>query len=197
MERTRSAIVAAARTEFAIRGYGGATIGGIASAAGLSESTVYEHYGSKAGLAAASFAGGHAEAVAALRADGAAPLTRLHNHLGRVYALLVADRAGTKALFDAVMEVTVEGPPTSPTDPRVLVPLPDVMVPVISDAQAEGELGAGVDPWTIAGHLVGLLMLNVLMNPMEPEAACRRIEDLAFGGLYRESIGGDGPAGRV
>ncbi len=189
VERTRAAIIAAARAEFALVGFAGATVAGIAATADVSATTVYEHFGSKAGLAAASFERAHAEAVSALVADGQAPLARLHSHLCRVYALLVADRSGTKALLDAVIQLSDAGPPTDSSDPRALVPLPDVLVPVIAAAQAAGELRPDAEPWTIAGQLVGLLFLNVLMAPREPEDGCRHIEQMTFGGLYPQGDG--------
>ena len=50
---TRAAILAAARTEFAARGYDNATIRGIAAAAGVDPALVHHFYGSKEGLFAA------------------------------------------------------------------------------------------------------------------------------------------------
>ena len=182
--RSRSAIVAAARREFALRGYHATTVAGIASAAGVGETTVYEHFGSKAGVAAACFEEGHDAAVEMLAADDSGPMARLHNHLCRVYALLVADRASAKALFDAVVQTTEGGSPSGPLDPRALVPLPDAMVQVIEDAQSQGILSTRVTSWEIAGLLVGLLMLGVLMTPGDPETSCRRLESLAFDDLW-------------
>ena len=187
VERSRTAILEAARAEFALRGYQETTVAQIAAAAGVGETTVYEHFGSKAVIAAACFEERHADAVAALAADDSDPMTRLHNHLCRVHALLTADRDGTKALFDAVLQVTESGPPTDPADPRVLVPLPDVMAPVIADAQAAGALGGEADPWEIAEVLVGLVFLNVLMTPMDSEEACRRYEAILFEGRFAAS----------
>ena len=48
--RTAQRILAAARQEFATRGFDGATIRGIAGAAGVDASLVMQHYGSKAAL---------------------------------------------------------------------------------------------------------------------------------------------------
>ena len=184
VERSRAAVLAVARRELALRGYQATTISGVASAAGVGETTVYEHFGNKAGLAAACFESGHDEVVVALAADTSEPLTRLHNHLCRLYTLLVADRESTKALFDAGLQVAEAGPPTDREDPRPVVPLSDVMVPVVADAQLAGILTAGVDPREIADMLVGLVMLGVLMKPMDPEGACRKIESLVFDGLF-------------
>jgi len=186
-EASRSAIVAAARNEFALRGYRAATISGVATAAGLGETTVYEHFGSKAGLAAACFVPGHDEAVAALAADTSDPMTRLHNHLVRVYALLVADREAAKALFDAVVQSTMAGEPPDSFGPLVRVPLPDAMVPVLAEAQAAGSVTSDVDSREIAGVLVSVVLLGVLMNPMDPEAACLRYESFVFDGLLTDA----------
>lgn len=48
--RTAQRILEAARQEFATRGFGGATIRGIAGAAGVDASLVLQHYGSKVAL---------------------------------------------------------------------------------------------------------------------------------------------------
>jgi len=52
-DATRAAIVAAAREQFAARGYHAATIRGIAAAAGIDPALVIRYYGSKEGLFAA------------------------------------------------------------------------------------------------------------------------------------------------
>lgn len=49
-ERTRAAVLAAARSRFADEGYDGTTVARIAGDAGVSEPTVAFHFGSKAGL---------------------------------------------------------------------------------------------------------------------------------------------------
>lgn len=49
-ERTRAAVLGAARERFALEGFDGTTVARIASDAGVSEPTVAFHFGSKAGL---------------------------------------------------------------------------------------------------------------------------------------------------
>ncbi len=50
-ERTRDLIAAAARARFLEKGWGGTTVRSVAEEAGVSQATVYNVYGSKAGLA--------------------------------------------------------------------------------------------------------------------------------------------------
>lgn len=184
VNKARAAILAVARAEFSLRGYQATTISGIASAALVGETTVYEHFGTKAGLAASCLEAGHADAMAALAVDESEPMVRLHNHLCRLYSLLAADRDLGKALFDAVLQASEAGPPTDGNDPRLVIPMPEALVPVIDDARRSGVLVAHLDAVAVAEDLVGILLLHVLMKPMDPETACRRLESLVFDGLY-------------
>ncbi|MEJ7770476.1 MAG: TetR family transcriptional regulator [Geodermatophilaceae bacterium] len=69
---TRAAVLAAARTEFATRGYDGATIRGIAGAAGVDPALVHHYFGSKSKLftAALEFPFDPAELIAQVLGGG-------------------------------------------------------------------------------------------------------------------------------
>ena len=70
--RTRDAILQIARDQFLEHGYGGTTVAGIATAAGISVETVYKAFGGKAGLVRALWQrglAGHGTVPAPVRSD--------------------------------------------------------------------------------------------------------------------------------
>lgn len=70
--RTRDAILQIARDQFVEHGYGGTTVAGIATAAGISVETVYKAFGGKAGLVRALWQrglAGHGTVPAPVRSD--------------------------------------------------------------------------------------------------------------------------------
>jgi AcrR family transcriptional regulator len=84
--RTRAAILQAARDRFVADGYDGATIRGIAKAAGVAVGTVHAHFADKTALLAACFLAQIDDAVALgfESLDPAAPLLDQLCHLARV-----------------------------------------------------------------------------------------------------------------
>lgn len=74
-ERTRAAVLAAARARFAGEGYDGTTVARIAGDAGVSEPTVAFHFGSKAGLLVAVMHGYYDDLLASIEqvVDATAP----------------------------------------------------------------------------------------------------------------------------
>lgn len=114
-ERTRGAVVAAARVRFAASGFDGATIASIASDAGVSEPTVAFHFGNKAGLLVAVVEDHYAGLLAELEqaVDVAAPPTQRLGafarwwvgHLAEHHDLLqVFGRHGRRTEVDEVVE---------------------------------------------------------------------------------------------
>lgn len=73
-DQTAAAIVRAARHEFAVHGYSGASNRSIAEAAGLTHTAIYNHFSSKAGLFTAVFAEAQELLIAELeRAEATGP----------------------------------------------------------------------------------------------------------------------------
>ena len=79
-DRTRATILSAATSEFAARGYDGASVNEIAFAAGVNKRMLYHYYDSKDGLYLACLEAayrGLGEAMAALQLEARAPLAAL------------------------------------------------------------------------------------------------------------------------
>ncbi len=89
-ELTRTLIVEAARDSFLENGWAGTSVRGVASAAGVSEATVYGVFGNKAGLAVALIDGVDAQADVALA--GAELDAAAGNPAGQLAAVVAFDR---------------------------------------------------------------------------------------------------------
>ena len=159
VERSRSAIITAARREFSLRGYSEVSITGIASAAGVSETTVYEHFWNKAGVARACYESEYRELASAVEADPADPITRIRNHIARLAGMLRAHPALAAAVLDAFGEADYPGEATDPRDPRLTAPLPLPLVGPIRDAKTAGLIRTDVRSFDIAIAITNLVMV--------------------------------------
>jgi AcrR family transcriptional regulator len=166
-ERSREAIVEAATFEFEMRGFEATTIADIAHAAGLTEATVFRHFGSKNMIAVHVFA----RHVPALRAEidrdlaGGAPLEALRNHLRRLGRVAKANPGVADGMLEAIRAASNAGPPTSADDPRRIAPLPHLVVPVIVAAQARGDVRDDLPPFEIAATMTNLTLLHSFTRP--------------------------------
>lgn len=187
-ERTRALIITAARTEFSANGYQQTTIATIAAASHVSETTIFEHFGSKAGIAAAAFApaiGGLVEGIGNDAALG--HLDRIRNHLARLSAVLHRSPAFVAAYFDVGAYVVAPGRPVDRLDPRLLAPVEAPLVPLMEDAQFAGVVVDSLPARQIAGGITILMMTRVFGYPQEdPEATARAVEILALHGALSE-----------
>jgi AcrR family transcriptional regulator len=102
----RTAILAAAMEVFARRGYHGASIDGIARAAGISKALIYEHFASKRDLHGSLLEAHTAELfdrLAASAARGGEPEPRLRHGLDTFFAFVEEHREAWRMLFrDAI-----------------------------------------------------------------------------------------------
>jgi AcrR family transcriptional regulator len=166
-ERSREAIVEAATFEFEMRGFETTTIADIAHAAGLTEATVFRHFGSKNMIAVHVFA----RHVPTLRASidmdlaGGTPLVALRNHLRRLGEVARANPGVADGMLEAVRSASNAGPPTSADDPRRVAPLPHLVVPIVAAAQAVGELRDDLPPFEIAATFTNLTLLHSFTRP--------------------------------
>lgn len=103
--RSRDRILEAAEEVLAERGYIGTSISAVCERAGIAPTSVYWHFGSKAGLLEALLrrhGGGHFEAIRAA-AEGGSPLERLENMLRAIRALALGRPPGSLTAL-AVLE---------------------------------------------------------------------------------------------
>ena len=183
--RSEADVIAAARAEFAALGYQQTTIAAVSAASGVSETTIFDHFGSKAGLAAACFAPAIGGLEAALRAEAAEPvLTRLHHHLQRLCVLLHRSLAFVSAWFDVGALDQAPGRAVERRDPRLVAPVQRPLVPLLTEAQAEGLVTGDLPASQLAGGITILALTRVFGYPYEtPEVTTAAVERLALHGI--------------
>ncbi|MCE3551057.1 TetR/AcrR family transcriptional regulator; helix-turn-helix transcriptional regulator [Pseudonocardia sp. RS11V-5] len=181
--RTRTALIAAARSVFADQGWAETRVEDVARVAGVSVATAYNHFSGKHALIGAAYAvawqeGLDAEPEERPTADGpplpGARTEDLAAHLRRISRVARRYRALTAAFAGAVQEYTARvgrGPsPLDPEDPRVMTPVPERIAVLLDAAQRAGELGHQRDPADLAEQLTFLLFLRCFTHPDEDPA---------------------------
>jgi AcrR family transcriptional regulator len=184
--RSRSAadVMAAARAEFAARGYQQTTIAVVSAASGVSETTIFEIFGSKAGLAAACFAPAIGGLELALRDEADEPvLDRIRHHLERLSGMLHRSLAFVTAWFDVAALDQAPGRAVDPRDPRVVAPVERPLVPLLEEAQAAGVVTTALPARQLAGGITVLALSRVFGYPHEdPAVTAAAVECLALDG---------------
>ena len=155
-DQRRSAILAAARHEFASRGFRGARTAAIASGAGCSEPTLYKHFPSKQALFAAVLhdaTDSMKEMVDALMTSGGGPMAGM---------LAVAERATSDPLIIETIRLRtlaaglVDDPQVRAALTASVDEVRGCMAAHIAAGQAAGEIRSDVDPddaaWILYGY---------------------------------------------
>src|SRR5919112_5153755 len=146
-DRTRAALLSAADPAFAARGWARTRVEDIASAAGVSNATAYNHFPTKHVLI------GHVYAplLRNLRTQAYRDITAgrpvvpaLLDHMRALVRISWRHRGLTAALSAGIAEYAVKvGRPAEPNDendPRVLAPVGEVVCELIARGQRTGEL---------------------------------------------------------
>jgi TetR/AcrR family transcriptional regulator len=142
--------VAAAREEFARRGFDGARVDEIARRAGVNKQLLFYYFHSKRGLFGAVLARGAAEleqALAALTTDGAGPLARIRATLAAQFDFLAAHP-------DLVTLLTQAGR----SDARPFAPAIKRLVILFAEGQGLGQVRDDVDPHLTAAQALVLMV---------------------------------------
>jgi AcrR family transcriptional regulator len=203
-DRTRAALLGAADPAFAAKGWARTRIEDIASAAGVSSATAYNHFPTKHALI------GHVYAplVRSLQAQAdrvvaeqRSVVPALIEQVRAMVRLAWRHRGLTAALSAGMADyaIRVEGPPNpqDENDPRVLAPLSAVLVGLIEHGQKTGELRRWPDGREIGGTIVNLLLVRVVDRKHEPpEATAELLLTLLFGALRPDIAAGAGPDAR-
>ncbi|MDA8039989.1 MAG: helix-turn-helix domain containing protein [Actinomycetota bacterium] len=182
-ERTNRKIGEAARALFESVGYDATTVGAIAERAGVGPATIYEHYGTKAALAAAVFAD-KLGALDSLAAEDATALTTreaVYRHLLRVATAVHSHRALAQALFVAVTHT--EGPPVEASDPRRVLPLPRPLAGIFAAAAERGEITVPTSPEDAAASVTSLLLVRIKARAETAEESAAFVTSLVLDGL--------------
>ncbi len=203
-DRTRAALLGAADPAFAARGWARTRVEDIASAAGVSNATAYNHFPSKHALI------GHVYAplVQTLRtqayrdiATGRPVVPALIDHLRALVRIAWRNRGLTAALSAGIADYAVKvGRPADPhdeNDPRVVAPVADVAIELISRGQQSGELRSWPPADEVGTMIINLLLLRAVGRPHDPpELIAELMLTLLFGALRPELLSDAGPDSR-
>ena len=203
-DRTRAALLNAADPAFAARGWARTRVEDIASAAGVSNATAYNHFPTKHVLI------GHVYApllrnlrTQAYRdlAAGRPIVPALTDHLRALVRISWRHRGLTAALSAGIAEYAIRtGRPADPhdeNDPRVLAPVGEVLRELIARGQRTGELRAWPSAEEIGTMLVDLLLVRAVGRPHDPpELTAELMLTFLFGALRPELLTDAGPDAR-
>jgi AcrR family transcriptional regulator len=160
-------IADAAAHLFVDRGPGDVRVSEVAAAAGVSTTTVYHHFGTVTAVAASGWARHvpELEAIAAEPITGEeGPIRRIEQVLLRYVQLARENRGATEAL---AAQVVAEADPTSdrewPRRLRTVVPLPEILLPLVKELRTVGRLRRRVESERLARSLVHLCMMQSLL----------------------------------
>ena len=203
-DRTRAALLTAADPAFAARGWARTRVEDIASAAGVSSATAYNHFPTKHVLIAQVYAPllRHLRTQAYRDVTAGRPIVpALTDHLRALVRISWRHRGLTAALSAAVADYAVRvGRPAEPgdeNDPRVLAPVGEVIVDLIARGQQSGELRRWPPAAEIGTMLVDLLLVRAVGRPYDPpELTAELMLTLLFGALRPELLAEAGPDGR-
>jgi AcrR family transcriptional regulator len=203
-DRTRAALLGAADPAFAARGWARTRVEDIASAAGVSSATAYNHFPTKHVLI------GHVYAplLRSLRtqayrdiAAGRPIVPALTDHLRALVRISWRHRGLTAALAAGIADYAIKvGRPADPNDendPRVLAPVGEVVVELIRRGQQTGELRPWPPAEEIGTMLVDLLLVRAVGRPYDPpEITAELLLTLLFGALRPEMVAAAAPDAR-
>jgi AcrR family transcriptional regulator len=195
-DRTRAALLSAADPAFAARGWARTRVEDIASAAGVSNATAYNHFPTKHVLI------GHVYAplLESLRtqayrdlATGRPIVPALTDHVRALVRTTWRNRGLTAALTAAMAEYAVRvrraADPRDENDPRVLAPVGDVLCTLIARGQDRGELRQWPPADEIGTVLVEMLLVRAVGRHQDtPEFIAELMLTLLFGTLRPELL---------
>jgi AcrR family transcriptional regulator len=195
-DRTRAALLSAADPAFAARGWARTRVEDIASAAGVSSATAYNHFPTKHVLI------GHVYApllrnlqTLAYRdvTAGRPSVPSLIDHVRALVRISWRHRGLTAALAAGTADYAIKvGRPADPADendPRVLAPVGHTVVELIRRGQESGELRPWPPAEEIGTMVVDLLLIRAVGRPYDPpEVTAELLLTLLLGALRPELI---------
>lgn len=180
--RTRAALLAAADSAFSARPWAATRIEDIASAAGVSAATAYNHFDTKHVLIAEVFAPHVAALVVQAERDIARDrpvLDALSDQVRALARLSFYHRGLTNAFTAAVFEYTIRvgrtPDPDDAADPRTIAPLPVTLALLIQHGQDTGQLRDYPAAFEAGVMVVNLLLLRSINQRTEPPEVTSRL----------------------
>ncbi|NMI02183.1 TetR/AcrR family transcriptional regulator [Pseudonocardia acidicola] len=203
-DRTRRALLDAADAAFASRGWLRTRVEDIATAAGVSAATAYNHFPSKHALMGHVYAPLIRPLIAQAEQDRADDRPVVDALSDQVRALARASwrhRGLTTAFAAAVQDYTIRagGPPDpdDDQDPRVVAPMPSTILGLIEDGQRDHVLHPFPPALEISGMVINLLLMRSVNRPHEPpERTAELLLTVLFGALRPELLLERGTDGR-
>ncbi|GLZ40466.1 TetR/AcrR family transcriptional regulator [Actinokineospora sp. NBRC 105648] len=182
----RSALLAAARKEFAARGYFATTPAHIATRAGLSQAVVKQLFPRKSMIVLDALRGPYAELRSMVGDDialGVEPVAALRRYLTRLAAFAIDHREFVEALLVVMIHDVAVSPDTAEDVEREL-DLPGLVVPVIESGRRAGVFAADLDPRELAAMLTHNVLLRCFTRrDDEPAAHAAAVEAAMLHGL--------------
>ncbi|WP_033429386.1 TetR/AcrR family transcriptional regulator [Saccharothrix syringae] len=163
-EHPRNAVIAAARHEFAHRGYYATSPAHIASRAAVPLPVLTQLFPVKASIVAGALRGPYADLRSLVDDDlalGVAPTTMLRRHLEQLAAFALNHREFAEALLMAA----VHRPAQLDTEAVREIDLPAVLIPALRAGIAAGDFRADLDARDLAETLAHTLLLRCLTHP--------------------------------
>lgn len=151
-------IAAAAKQEFAKRGFAGARVERIARVAGVNKQLLFYYFHSKRGLFGAVLGRGAAEleqALAGLPAAGAGPLDRIRAALAAQFDFFARHP-------DLVALLTQAGR----SDVRPFAPAIKRLVVLLAEGQGRGQVRDDIDPHLAAAQALVLMVAYLNLEPL-------------------------------
>jgi AcrR family transcriptional regulator len=174
-EATRAALLRAAETLIAERGYADVSIDEICVSAGVTKGALYHHFGSKEGLVEAVYKEAirrHAERVVAASAEGTgrARLLALVDASARLYA---SRTPFYRVLIALHLAAAMERPALADIARRMQRTQRDFMIGLVREGQRDGSIRPGLDAEAV-GLTVNAALEGFLTQQLEPPAQQRR-----------------------
>jgi AcrR family transcriptional regulator len=166
IERSRRVILEAALEELGVVGYGALTIESVAARAGVGKSTIYRHWKGKLALVEDAFRTLKAQA---LMPDAGTLRERVIAFLEQIAGLVV--ESTYSACMPALIEAAERDPQVRQFHCAFSTERLAVLVDVLREAIAAGELPAGTQPELLADALMGPIVMRRLMfyEPFDPK----------------------------
>lgn len=203
LQRTRRALLAAARTAFEEKGWLGARVEDIARAAGVSAATAYNHFPTKHALMGNVYGPLVRPLVedALGRLQGDDVVGVLEQHVRDLASVVRENPRLTVAFVDAVQDYTIKssGPPRGDdtNDPRNLAPFPLAVTRAIALGQAAGTFRAYPPAADLGPNVTNLLLLRSFTRPEETKAETAEFTlTVMFGVISPERLVDAGQTGR-
>jgi AcrR family transcriptional regulator len=186
--RTRAALIAAADAAFSARGWAATRVEDIATEAGVSAATAYNHFPTKHVLIGVVFAPHVATLLVQADRDIARQrpvLEALSDQIDALARLSYYHRGLTAAFTAAVLEYAIRTErtpdPADDLDPRNVVPMIAPLLRLVSYGQESGQLRADPSAVEISSAVVNLLLVRSLNHKDEPaEATAELLRTLLF-----------------